>query len=166
MLHERIRARRVLALCESGSRRIELLRDAVAIGSAAPPRLETIRALVELGATLRRGNQRAAAREPLQQAADRAHAGGASVLFERARTELAATGARPRRDVLLRGPEALTASELRIAELAAAGQSNREIAQALFVTPKTVEYHLRNAYRKLEIETRRELPGALGGSSD
>jgi DNA-binding CsgD family transcriptional regulator len=159
--HERIRARRVLALCLSGPRRVALLREAVALGAQAPPRLETTRALVELGASLRRANQRAEAREPLQQAADLAFAGGARALFERARTELAATGARPRRDVLLRGRAALTASELRISELAAGGQSNREIAQALFVTPKTVEYHLRNAYRKLGIETRRELAGAL-----
>jgi DNA-binding CsgD family transcriptional regulator len=162
VLHERIRARRALALCHAGARRLELLHEAVDLGSQAPPRLETIRALVELGATLRRANRRAEAREPLQRAADLAHAGGASALFDQARTELAATGARPRRDVLLRGPKALTASELRIAELAAGGQSNREIAQALFVTAKTVEYHLRNAYRKLEIETRRELPGVLG----
>jgi DNA-binding CsgD family transcriptional regulator len=55
----------------------------------------------------------------------------------------------------------LTPSERRIAELAATGQSNREIAQALFVTPKTVEYHLRNAYRKLDIQTRGELSEAL-----
>jgi DNA-binding CsgD family transcriptional regulator len=82
-------------------------------------------------------------------------------LHERARGELAATGARPRRDVLLSGPESLTPSERRIAELAATGQSNREIAQALFVTPKTVEYHLRNTYRKLDIQTRRELAEAL-----
>jgi DNA-binding CsgD family transcriptional regulator len=63
--------------------------------------------------------------------------------------------------MLLGGPESLTASERRIAELAAAGQSNREIAQALFVTPKTVEYHLRNAYRKLDITTRHQLANAL-----
>jgi DNA-binding CsgD family transcriptional regulator len=56
---------------------------------------------------------------------------------------------------------ALTASELRMATLAAGGQTNREIAQALFVTPKTVEVHLSNAYRKLGIRSRRELPGAL-----
>jgi DNA-binding CsgD family transcriptional regulator len=74
---------------------------------------------------------------------------------------LAASGARPRRDALLSGPGSLTPSERRIAELAATGQSNREIAQALFVTPKTVEYHLRNAYRKLDIQTRGELAGAL-----
>ncbi|MGB8876034.1 MAG: helix-turn-helix transcriptional regulator, partial [Solirubrobacteraceae bacterium] len=59
------------------------------------------------------------------------------------------------------GPESLTPSERRIAELAATGQSNREIAQALFVTPKTVEYHLRNTYRKLDIQNRQELAEAL-----
>ena len=59
------------------------------------------------------------------------------------------------------GPASLTPSERRIAELAATGQTNREIAQALFVTPKTVEYHLRNTYRKLDIQTRQELAGAL-----
>ena len=91
-----------------------------------------------------------------------ARQGGATVLYDRARTELAATGARPRRDALLSGPASLTPSERRIAELAARGQSNREIAQALFVTPKTVEYHLRNSYRKLDIAGRGELAGALG----
>jgi DNA-binding CsgD family transcriptional regulator len=62
---------------------------------------------------------------------------------------------------LLSGPESLTPSERRIAELAAGGHSNREIAQALFVTPKTVEYHLRNTYRKLDIEGRAELSQTL-----
>jgi DNA-binding CsgD family transcriptional regulator len=75
--------------------------------------------------------------------------------------ELSATGARPRRERLVSGPESLTPSERRIAELAASSQSNREIAQALFVTPKTVEYHLRNAYRKLDISSRQELADAL-----
>ena len=98
---------------------------------------------------------------PLQQAADLAHRGGALALYQRARTELAASGARPRRQALLSGPASLTPSERRIAELAAGGQSNREIATMLFVTPKTVEYHLRNAYRKLDIQTRGELAGAL-----
>jgi DNA-binding CsgD family transcriptional regulator len=120
-----------------------------------------VRALVDLGAALRRTNQRAAAREPLQRADDLAREGGAQTLRERARTELQATGARPRREALLSGPASLTPSERRIAELAATGQSNREIALALFVTPKTVEYHLRNVYRKLDIATRRELTTAL-----
>ena len=100
-------------------------------------------------------------REPLGLAIDLSRANGAVALEERARTELSATGARPRREALLIGPESLTPSERRIADLAASGHGNREIAQTLFVTPKTVEYHLRNTYRKLGIETRRDLRDAL-----
>ena len=161
VLHLRIRARRVLGLCEREARGLRTLRTAVRLGAGAPPRLETMRALVDFGAALRRENRRGEAREPLERAADMARRGGAVALSERARIELAASGARPRRDALLSGPGSLTPSERRIAELAATGQSNREIAQALFVTPKTVEYHLRNTYRKLEIQTRQELAEAL-----
>ena len=163
VLHERIQALRITGLCERGAAAIERLTAAVELGSASPPRLEAIRALVDFGAALRRANRRSEARRPLQQAADRALRGGALALHDRARTELAATGARPRREVLLSGPASLTPSERRIAELAAAGQSNREIAHGLFVTPKTVEYHLRNSYRKLEIQGRSELASALAG---
>jgi DNA-binding CsgD family transcriptional regulator len=161
VLHERIQALRITGMCTGGSERITKLRAAVDLGMSSSPRLETIRALVELGAALRRANQRSQARLPLQQAADNAKLGGALALYELARTELAATGARPRRDALLSGPASLTPSERRIADLAASGQSNREIAQALFVTPKTVEYHLRNTYRKLDIKARSELAAAL-----
>ncbi len=160
-LHARVRARRVLGVCEEGGRQLELLREAVALGADAPPRLDTVIALVDYGAALRRANRRAEARTPLQQAVDLALSGGARALHERARTELAATGARPRRERMLSGVGSLTPSELRIAELAASGQSNREISQALFVTPKTVEYHLRNAYRKLHISARQELASVL-----
>ena len=61
----------------------------------------------------------------------------------------------------MRGAEALTPSELRVAELAEQGLTNREIAQALFISTKTVEFHLRNAYLKLRIRSRRELTAAL-----
>jgi DNA-binding CsgD family transcriptional regulator len=161
VLHERIQALRIIGLAAGGSEGIARLRAAVELGMGSSPRLETIRALVDLGASLRRANQRSEARLPLQQAADNAKLGGALALYELARTELAATGARPRRDALLSGPASLTPSERRIADLAASGQSNREIAQALFVTPKTVEYHLRNTYRKLDIKARSELAQAL-----
>ncbi len=161
VLHDRVRALRLVGLCEQNGRRIEFLSQAAELGEQGPPRLETIRTLLELGAALRRANHRTEAREPLQLAADMAGDGGATVLRERARTELSATGARPRREALLSGPASLTPSERRIAELAASGQTNREIAQALFVTPKTVEYHLRNVFRKLDIESRRELVDAL-----
>ncbi len=161
VLHLRLRSRRVLGLCEGGRNGLRSLRAAVRLGSESPPRLETIRALIDLGAALRRENHRSEAREWLERGADMAARGGAVALSERARVELAATGARPRREALLSGPASLTPSERRIAELAATGQSNREIAQALFVTPKTVEYHLRNTYRKLDIQTRQELAEAL-----
>jgi DNA-binding CsgD family transcriptional regulator/tetratricopeptide (TPR) repeat protein len=160
-VHARIRALRIAGLSEPDQGGLAELREAVALGERAPMRLETIRALIELGAALRRSNQRAAARPPLQKAADLAKRGGAKALSERARTELAATGARPRRDALLTGPASLTPSERRIAELAASGSSNREIALTLFVTPKTVEYHLRNVYRKLQIRSRDQLAAAL-----
>ena len=79
----------------------------------------------------------------------------------RAQTELAATGARPRRP-MLSGLESLTPSERRVAEMAAENLTNKDIAQALFVTPKTVEVHLSSVYRKLEISSRAQLPDALG----
>jgi DNA-binding CsgD family transcriptional regulator len=159
--HAQIRALRVIGLCEQGRKQVAILRAAAELGVDGQPRLETIHALVELGAALRRSNQRTAARQPLRRAADLAHHGGARALYAIALIELQAAGARPRREGLLSGPLSLTPSEHRIAVLAAAGQSNREIARALFVTPKTVEYHLRNTYRKLEIDKRDELVSAL-----
>jgi len=101
----------------------------VEVLKASPARLEHTRALVELGGALRRANQRAAAREPLRAGLDLAHRCGATRLAERARSELAATGAKPRRD-LSSGVEALTASERRVADMAATGMSNSQIAQA------------------------------------
>jgi DNA-binding CsgD family transcriptional regulator len=163
VLHQLIRSRRILGMCQPEEEGVRTLRGAVELGMSSPPRLETIRSLVELGSALRRSNERAAARDPLQRAADLARDSGALALFERARVELSASGGRPRRDALLSGPASLTPSERRIAELARSGSSNRQIAQTLFVTPKTVEYHLRNAYRKLNIQSRRELADALGG---
>ncbi len=161
VLHELIRSRRILGMCQRDAKGIETLRSAVELGLSSPPRLETIRALVELGSALRRANDRTGAREPLQRAVDLARGSGALALEKRARVELAASGGRPRREALLSGPASLTPSERRIAELAYQGASNRQIAQTLFVTPKTVEYHLRNTYRKLNIQSRRELSAAL-----
>ena len=97
-----------------------LLRRAVAELEASPNRLELARAQVELGALLRRDGRRADAREPLRDGMDGAHACGAKPLAERARTELLATGARPRR-LALQGTDALTPSERRVADLAAQG---------------------------------------------
>ena len=79
------------------------------------------------------------------------------------RSELYAAGARPR-TTALGGVDALTASERRVAAFAAEGQSNRDIAQALFVTQRTVETHLTHAFRKLGIASRSALAAALTGA--
>jgi DNA-binding NarL/FixJ family response regulator len=120
---------------------IALLRDAVAVLEAAPAPIEHARALLDLGAALRRGRERQAAREPLSSALEIAHARGATLLAATARDELRAAGARPRR-VMRTGLDSLTPSEQRIAGLAAGGLTNSEIAARLFITPKTVEHHL------------------------
>jgi DNA-binding CsgD family transcriptional regulator len=153
-------ALRTRGMLDGGQRGLGDLREAAEVLAASGARLEHARALVELGAALRRANQRAAAREPLRTGLDLAHRCGAARLAEQARAELLTAGAKPRRAVLT-GLEALTASERRVAELAATGMSNPEIAQALFVTLSTVEGHLRHVYRKLSISSRGQLPDAL-----
>jgi class 3 adenylate cyclase/DNA-binding CsgD family transcriptional regulator len=156
-------ALRTLGLVEGGASGEKLLRESVEVLSESQWRLEYARALVHLGAALRRGNKRSEAREILRQGLELAHKLGASALEERAQTELAATGARPRR-LMLSGLESLTPSERRVAEMAAENMTNKDIAQALFVTPKTVEVHLSSVYRKLEISSRAQLPDALGAA--
>jgi DNA-binding NarL/FixJ family response regulator len=120
--------------------------------------------LTDVGATLRAAGQRRAAREPLLEALDKAARGGATVLERRVRDELAAIGIRPR-TTARRGVDALTPSERRITELAAGGATNREIAQSLFVTEKTVETHLGRAFRKLDVTSRRQLRHELAASA-
>ena len=139
---------------------IDGLRAGVAALERSDLALEHARALVELGAALRRGGHRADARGPLGLGLERAQRCGATALAQRALTELQATGARPRR-LMVTGRDALTPSERRIATLAGDGRSNREIAQTLFVTTKTVETHLSHIYRKLDITRRTELARAL-----
>jgi DNA-binding CsgD family transcriptional regulator len=153
-------ALRASGLVESGTRGLDLLDEAVAVLESSPARLEYARALLDLGAALRRANRGAVARDPLRRALDVADACGSPPLVERSRQELRAAGGRPRRPRLL-GAEALTASERRVAAMAAEGLSNPEIAQALFITKKTIESHLSNAYRKLGIRSRTELTAAL-----
>ena len=147
-------------LLETGRAGIDRLREAARLLERSPRRLEHARVLADLGGALRRANRRADAREPLKNAMDLAERYGAHALTERARQDLLATGARPRR-VMRSGREALTASELRVAELAAAGNTITQIAQSLFVTRKTVESHLYAAYRKLDVNTRDELAAAM-----
>jgi DNA-binding NarL/FixJ family response regulator len=110
---------------------------------------------------MRRNRRPTEARDPLRRALELAAACGAGALESEVRSELAAAGVKPRATAL-GGVESLTASERRVSALAAEGHTNRDIAQELYVTPKTVEVHLSNAYRKLGIRSRRELSGALG----
>jgi len=153
-------ALRVQGAVTGGIDGVEILREAVGILADTRARLQHAQALADLGAALRRANKRKEAREPLREALDIAHRSGAIPLEEHARTELAATGARPRKRVFT-GVESLTPSELRVARMAADGMTSREIAQALTVTEKTVETHLRHVFQKLDVGRRTELPGAL-----
>ena len=155
-------ALRVAGLAEGRDAGLDLLGQSVLALRSSPALLERACSLAELGAALRRAGRRADAREPLAEALDLAARCGARPLAARAREELRATGARPRREWRT-GVEALTPSELRIVRLAAAGRTNREIAHELYVTLKTVEGHLSRAYAKLGIEGRGGLAEALEG---
>ena len=152
-------ALRLLARVDGG-RRLELLGEAIAVLERSPARLELGGALADLGEALRVARRRSDAHEPLRRAAELAAACGSRVLGERAVDGLAALGDRPRK-LMFSGEESLTASERRVARLATAGRSNRDIAQELFVSPKTIENHLGRVYVKLGISGRRQLAGAL-----
>jgi DNA-binding CsgD family transcriptional regulator len=143
--------------------RSERLTAALEVLEPSPARLEHARVLVDLGATFRAAGQRKSAREPLLDGLALAARCGALALERRARAELAAIGVRPR-TTERSGEDSLTPSERRVAQLAAGGDTNREIAQSLFVTEKTVETHLGRAFRKLDISSRRQLPDVLSGA--
>jgi len=153
-------ALRSAGLVEGGTRGIELLDHAARVLEGSDARLEYARAMTDLGAAFRRVGQRIQSREILRAALDLAHRCGALALAERARTELVAAGGRPRR-LVRTGLDSLTTSERRVAQLAASGLPNREIAQQLFITTRTVEGHLTHAYQKLDITSREQLPGTL-----
>jgi DNA-binding CsgD family transcriptional regulator len=157
-------AKRAAGVIAGGDRGSSLLREAIEEFERGDARLERARTLADLGALLRRRNRRTKARELLREALDAAHRSGAKLLADRAETELRATGARPRR-VVLTGVDSLTASERRIAELAGQGLTNREIAQTLFITARTVEGHLTSVFRKLRVDSRDELPAALASGT-
>ena len=153
-------ALRAHALVGPPSDRLERLGAAVAVLEPSSARLEHARVLTDLGAAFRANGQRRAAREPLLEGLELAARCGARGVERRARAELGAIGVRPRKTDRS-GADSLTPSERRIADLAAAGGTNREIAQTLFVTEKTVETHLGHAFRKLNISSRRQLPDVL-----
>jgi DNA-binding CsgD family transcriptional regulator len=158
-------ALRAAGLAAGGERGSAVLRDAAVAFERAGASLERARTLADLGAMLRRLNRRVEARPYLREALDAADRLGAAAVRDTAETELRASGAKPRRRSLS-GPDSLTASERRIAELASQGLTNREIAQTLFVTARTVEGHLTSVFRKLHVESRTALGAALGVRGD
>ena len=154
-------ALRVRGLLESGKRGVELLQEAANTLAKSPALLWRAEAYVDFGAALRLEGQAISSRSILREGMELAHRCGATPLADRAEKELRAAGGRPRRRAGI-GADALTASERRVAEIAAGGASNKEIAQSLFVTLRTVELHLSNAYGKFQIRSRHELAEALG----
>jgi DNA-binding CsgD family transcriptional regulator len=135
-------------------------------------RLERSRAAVELargqllyGEWLRRENRRADSREQLRAAHESFNRMGADAFAERARRELLATGETARR-ITAETRDVLTPQEVQVARLARDGHTNPEIGAELFISPRTVEYHLRKVFRKLDVNTRRELRGALAEAAD
>jgi DNA-binding CsgD family transcriptional regulator len=155
-------ALRALGLLRGREEGIDLLRRSVERLQPGVAPFEVARSLTELGAALGRANQRKEAREQLRVAADLAQRCGAERLEGRIEEEIRVAGGKPRRRAVF-GPESLTPSERRVAAAAAGGATNREIGQMLFVSMRTVEMHLTNAYRKLGISARGDLVEAMEG---
>ena len=153
-------ALRVRGLCEGGTAGLESLRQAADTLATSPALLWRAEAYVDYGHALRVAGQSAAARSVLRSGMDLAHRCAAAPLADRAAAEMRAAGGRPRRRAAV-GADALTAGERRVAEMATEGISNKEIAQSLFVTLRTVEMHLSNAYGKLGIRSRQDLAKAM-----
>jgi DNA-binding CsgD family transcriptional regulator len=153
---------RTRGLLSGGSAGRELLEEAVALHTGSPARLELAVSLLELGAAERRDGERRRAIETLGRAADQARSCGATRLLRRVHEELGLAGASGRQAAVA-GVESLTPGELRVARMAAAGHTNRQVAEALFVSAKTVENHLGRVYAKLGIVSRTALPDALAG---
>jgi DNA-binding CsgD family transcriptional regulator len=158
--HAESAALRALGLAVGGAEGADRLAEAVAAAEAGGARLHLARALLDHGRALRRLGRKADARDPLRRALDVASRCGAHATAEDARSELLATGARPRRAALT-GAASLTARERAVAQLAAEGRSNPEIAQALFITRRTVEKHMGEVLRKLGVSSRTEVVAAL-----
>jgi DNA-binding NarL/FixJ family response regulator len=146
---------------EHGEQRRDLLAEAADVLAGSPSALERAHALIELGAACRRVGLPSAAQQPLREGLQLADGMGAAPLVRAARHELRALGLRPRRSAVT-GPDSLTPTERRVAELAASGLTNRQTAEALFVTVKTVETHMVRVYQKLGISSRGELADIIG----
>jgi DNA-binding CsgD family transcriptional regulator len=147
------------ATAEGAARRARI-EEAINLLERCPASVALARARIELGSVLRRERHRKEARDQLEQGADIAHRCHAHALAQQARTELVAAGARPRRHAYT-GPDSLTVSERRVAELAAGELTNRQIAHTLTVSMKTVAGQLNAVYRKLGVHDRRALAEVL-----
>ncbi|MET9883430.1 AAA family ATPase [Streptomyces sp. NPDC006430] len=158
-------ALRALGLVTGGAEGWAMLRDAVGILEGTAAKYHYARASADCGAHARTAGDLGEARIHLQQAVSVAHRIGATVVAEGAMAELRALGDRPRTRAF-HGVDSLTPTERRVADLAALGMTNREIAQHLFVGLRTVEVHLTHAYRKLDIDGRRGLAQALTRTED
>ena len=157
------RAARCLGLLGSDTELAERFGEALALHERTPDVFETARTHLAYGARLRRARKRVRAREELRAALELFDSLGPTPWAELAGAELAATGETARR----RDPSTLddlTPQELQIAVLLAEGRTTRQAAAALFLSPKTIEYHLRNVYRKLGISSREELAAAIPSS--
>ncbi|MEV8129146.1 AAA family ATPase [Streptomyces sp. NPDC085944] len=143
--------------------RLQILEDAESVLAQSGAALSLARTRVALGRALLRAGHVGPARKVLRRGWDESHALGAHALHDEAHGLLLSAGARPRR-ATSRGAGELTRSEKQVARLAAAGRTNRQIAEALFVTRRTVELHLTSVYRKLGLSGRKELRSALARS--
>jgi DNA-binding CsgD family transcriptional regulator len=152
------------ALTTEGDGADAFYREAIERLERTRMRVELARARLLYGEWLRRENRRVDARVQLRAAHLRFSSTGAEAFAERARRELLATGESVRR-LTSETRDVLTHQETQIARLAADGNTNPEIGAQLFISPRTVEYHLRKVFRKLDVSTRKELRGALADTS-
>ena len=151
---------RARALLSDGDTAESLYRDSIARLGRTRIRAELARAHLLYGEWLRRARRRADAREQLRAAHDMLDAMGIEAFAERARRELAATGETARRRTVQTSAQ-LTAQEAQIARLARAGLSNPEIGARLFISARTVQYHLGKVFTKLGISSRSQLDRVL-----
>jgi DNA-binding CsgD family transcriptional regulator len=154
------REARSRALLSDGAAAEELYREAIERFSRTRLRPDLARAHLLYGEWLRRENRRVDAREQVRTAHEMFVAVGMDAFAERAGKELQASGEKVRKRAVETRDD-LTAQERQIARLACDGMSNPEIGSRLFLSPRTVEWHLRNVFAKLDIHSRRELPKAL-----
>ncbi len=152
------------ALLSEGEMAERLYREAIERLARTQIRVQLARAHLVYGEWLRREGRRVDAREQLHAAHEMCATIGMGAFAERARGELLANGEKVRKRTV-EARDDLTTQEWQIARLARDGLSNPEIAARLFLSPRTVEWHLRNVFNKLDIRSRRELVSALPGSA-